>query len=145
MKEQTVRAAKGEELVIEAEKENLDRVTAFVYSRLETACCPPKAKMQIGVAVGEIFVNIASYAYAPGKGYAAVRVELSDHPVTATITFIDHGTPCDPLLREDPDVTLPVDAREIGGLGIFLTKKLMDDMQYAYRDGRNILTLKKKL
>ena len=145
MKEQTDAAVKGEELVIEAEKENLERVTAFVNSRLEAVCCPPKARMQIDVAVEEIFINIASYAYTPEKGCAAVRVEVSDYPVTVTITFTDHGTPYDPLAKKDPDVTLPVNAREIGGLGIFLTKKLMDDVQYAYRDGRNVLTLKKKI
>ena len=133
------------ELELEAADENLALVQAFVEERLETVGCPMKAQMQIGVAVEEIFVNIAHYAYAPGKGSAAVRVEVSEDPVTVTITFMDHGVPYDPLARTDPDVTLPTEKREIGGLGVFLTKQLMDDVTYEYRDGQNILTLKKNL
>nr|MCR4894057.1 ATP-binding protein [Eubacteriales bacterium] len=105
----------------------------------------PKAMMQINVAVEEIFINIASYAYAPDKGRATVRVEVAGDPVTVTITFIDHGIPYDPLSRQDPDVTKPAEDREIGGLGIFLTRKIMDDLSYDYVDGKNILTLKKNL
>ena len=101
--------------------------------------------MQIGVAVEEIFVNIANYAYHPDKGTATVRVEVSGAPVCVTITFVDHGVPYDPLAKDDPDVTLSADAREIGGLGIFMTKRIMDDVAYEYKDGQNILTLKKNL
>ena len=133
------------ELVIEALTENLDQVTAFVESRLEAIDCPMKVMMQIGVAVEEIFVNIAQYAYAPDKGSATVRVEVSEDPVAVVITFIDHGIPYDPLARTDPDVTLSAEEREIGGLGIFMTKKLMDDVTYEYKDGANILTMKKNL
>ncbi len=133
------------ELEIEAAPENLTEVQAFVDEHLEAAQCPPKAQMQIGVAVEEIFVNIAHYAYAPDKGRATVRVEVSGEPVEVTITFIDHGIPYDPLARTDPNVALPADERQIGGLGIFMTKKLMDDVAYEYRDGQNILTLKKNL
>ena len=133
------------ELELEAAAENLAEVQAFVDERLERADCPPKAQMQIAVAVEEIFINIASYAYAPDKGKATVRVEVSEDPVTVTITFVDHGMPYDPLAKEDPDVSLPANERKIGGLGIFMTKKMMDSVHYEYRDGRNILTLKKKL
>ena len=133
----------SDELTLEATEENLPRVQAFVEERLEAAECPPKAQMQIGVAVEEIFVNIASYAYAPGKGEATVRVERAEDPASVTITFIDSGTPYDPLKKADPDVALSAEEREIGGLGIFMTKKLMDDVTYEYRDGRNVLTLKK--
>ncbi len=133
------------ELVIEAVKENMNAVQAFVDERLEAAGCPMKAQMQIDLAVEEIFVNIASYAYAPDKGNATVRVEVSEDPVTVTITFIDHGVPYDPTAKDDPDITLSADERDIGGLGIFMTKKVMDDVTYEYRNGSNILTLKKKL
>lgn len=131
------------ELEIEAVIENLPQVTGFVESRLEAAGCALKAKMQIGVAVEEIFVNIAHYAYAPKTGKATVRVDISHAPDQVWITFLDHGIPYNPLEKSDPDVTLPVSQREIGGLGIFMTKKLMDDVCYAYRDGQNILKLKK--
>ena len=133
------------ELEIEAVTENLPAVQAFVEEHLEAAGCPMKARMQIGVAVEEIFVNIANYAYAPEKGTATVRVEFSEQPVTVTITFVDHGVPYDPLAKQDPDVKLSAEEREIGGLGIFMTKKMMDDVSYCYRDGHNILTLKKNL
>ncbi len=133
------------ELEIDAEVDNLDEVQRFVDERLEKTDCPPKLQMQIAVAVEEIFVNIASYAYAPDKGKARVRVEVSGDPVMVTITFVDHGVPYDPLAREDPNVGASAADREIGGLGIFMTKKLMDDVIYEYKDGQNILTLKKKL
>ena len=134
-----------QELEVEAEINNLQEVQSFVDERLEGTDCPPKSQMQIAVAVEEIFVNIASYAYAPNQGKAIVRVEVSGDPVCVTITFVDHGIPYDPLAREDPNISLPVDDREIGGLGIFMTKKLMDNVAYEYRDGKNILTLKKGL
>ena len=133
------------EIELEAVPENLEQVQTFVEERLSGTGCSPKVRMQIGVAVEEIFINIASYAYAPHKGKAKVRVEISEEPVTAAITFVDHGVPYDPLAKADPDVTLPAAERETGGLGIFMTKKIMDDLSYEYRDGQNVLTLRKKL
>ncbi|MBR0085200.1 MAG: ATP-binding protein [Lachnospiraceae bacterium] len=133
------------ELELEAVNENLDEVQSFVEERLETTGCSPKARMQIALAVEEIFTNIANYAYNPDKGKAVVKVEVTGEPVTVTITFVDHGIPYDPLAREDPDITLEAAERDIGGLGIFMTKKLMDDMSYEYKNGQNILTLKKNL
>ena len=133
------------ELEIEATTENLAEVQDFVRRQLEKIDCSPRAQMQFELAVEEIFVNIASYAYTPDKGSATVRVELSEEPTTVTITFIDHGVPYDPLAREDPDLSLAAEDREIGGLGIFLTKNSMDDVSYEYKNGQNILTLKKKL
>ena len=133
------------ELELEAETENLDRVQTFVEAHLEATDCSPKDMMHIGIAVEEIFVNIAKYAYHPRHGKAKVRVEVSKDPVTVTITFLDHGVPYDPLAKKDPDVNLAAHDRKIGGLGIFITKKFMDDVSYEYRNGQNILTLKKKL
>ena len=133
------------ELEIEAIVDNLPRVSEFVESRLKTYACPFRTRMQINLAVEEIFVNIANYAYENDSGKATVRVEVSEEPVTVTITFIDHGIPYDPLAKEDPDVTLSAEEREIGGLGIFMTTKTMDDVSSEYRDGQNIRTMKKKL
>ena len=133
------------ELTLQAALPNLAGVTDFIDRHLDAAGCPAKTRMQISLAAEEIFVNIANYAYAPEKGRAVVRVEASDDPVTVTITFIDQGVPYDPLKREEPDVTLSAEERKIGGLGIFLTKKTMDNVSYEYRDGKNILTLKKKI
>jgi anti-sigma regulatory factor (Ser/Thr protein kinase) len=133
------------ELVIEAVPENLEEVLAFLGERLEATDCTPKARMQLEVAVEEIFVNIASYAYNPETGKATVRVEVSGDPLSVTITFIDHGVPYDPMAKEDPDVTLSAEERSIGGLGIFMTKQLMDDVVYEYKDGQNILRIKKSI
>ena len=99
--------------------------------------------MQVEIAVEEIFVNVAHYAYAPNTGSVTVGVKISDDPRFATITFKDGGKPYNPLAKPDPDVTLPADEREIGGLGIFMTKKVMDELSYEYTDGKNVLTLKK--
>ena len=133
------------ELEIEAVADNLQKVLDFVEARLESTDCPMKSKMQLDLAVEEIFVNIANYAYAPSIGKATVRVEVTEDPVAVTITFVDRGVPYDPLKKTDPDVTLSAEERQIGGLGIFLTKKIMDDISYEYKDGQNVLTLKKNL
>ena len=133
------------EITIEAKIENLDEVLGFVDGQLEELECPMKAQMQIDVAVEEIFVNIASYAYAPGVGNAVVRFESSQDPASVPITFIDSGVPYDPVQKDDPDVTLSAEERGIGGLGIYMAKKAMDDMKYVYRDGQNILSISKSI
>ncbi|MBQ7150743.1 MAG: ATP-binding protein [Synergistaceae bacterium] len=132
------------ELTISAEIPNLDTVIEFVNEELEAHDCGPKVQMQIEVAVEEIFVNIAHYAYQPQIGTATVRVEVQPEPQAAVITFIDSGVPYDPLAKPDPDVTLSAEEREVGGLGIYMVKKSMDDVSYEYKDGKNIFTIKKK-
>jgi anti-sigma regulatory factor (Ser/Thr protein kinase) len=106
---------------------------------------PQQEKKRLILAAEEIFVNICKYAYHPDKGRAVVRVEVVDDPVQVKITFVDHGKPYDPLLKDDPDVTLSAEEREIGGLGIFMVKQSMDAVEYEYKDGSNILTLVKNL
>ena len=133
------------EITVKAVRENLAEVLGFIEAELEQADCPIKAQMQTGVAAEEIFVNIASYAYPDGAGSATVRMEITGEPKTAVITFIDSGIPYDPLAKPDPDVTLSAEERGIGGLGIFMTKKLMDEVVYEYKGGHNVLTLKKQL
>lgn len=133
------------ELELEALTENLPQVLAFVDEQLESADCPMKIQMQIDIAVEEIFVNIAHYAYSTEKGKATVRIEILPDPPSVDITFIDNGIPYDPLAKPDPDVSLSAEERQIGGLGIFMVKKSMDDVKYQYLDGHNILTLKKGL
>lgn len=133
------------ELTVEAVLENIDTVTDFVDARLEELDCSMKVMAQINVAVDELFSNIARYAYQPETGSATVRVEVTENPLEVVITFMDHGVPYDPLKKADPDVTLSADERKIGGLGIFLVKKTMDDVKYEYRDGQNILKICKKI
>lgn len=139
------KAETNNDLDIEAVEENLSKVMAFVDGNLEAAGCSMKSQMQIDLAVEEVFVNICKYAYHPDKGRATVRVAVSEEPVQVRITFVDQGKPYDPLKKDDPDITLPADDREIGGLGIFMVKQTMDAVEYEYRDGSNILTLVKNL
>ena len=133
------------EMDIAATLENLDTVMAFVDQQLEDVGCSMKAQMQIDIAVEEVYVNIAHYAYNPEVGGVTIRVQIEEEPLAVILTFIDKGKPYDPLAKEDPDVTLAAEDRQIGGLGIFMVKKSMDNVSYEYNEGRNILTLKKKL
>ena len=133
------------ELKLAATVENIETVTDFVNEQLEALDCPMKAQMQIDIAIDELFGNIAHYAYNPEIGKATVRVEVIEDPLAVTITFIDNGVPYDPLAKADPDTTLSAEEREIGGLGIYMVKKSMDDIAYEYKDGQNILTIKKSL
>lgn len=129
------------ELTTKANVECLDTVTSFIDEELESLGCPPKAQIQIDVAIDEIFSNIAYYAYEDGNGLVTVQIEKGEDSPGVNITFIDSGTPYDPLKREDPDTTLSASDRQIGGLGIFIVKKTMDSVIYEYKDGHNILRI----
>ena len=133
------------ELNLTATLDHLEQVLGFVEEHLERYDCPPAAQMQVVLAVEEIFVNIASYAYSPEVGPATIQVEVHEEPLEVVITFMDNGKPYDPLATADPDTTLPLEEREEGGLGIFLVKQTMDDVHYEYKEGRNILRIIKRL
>ena len=133
------------ELTLAATVENIEVVTDFVNEQLEALDCPMKAQMQIDIAIDELFGNIAHYAYSPEVGDATVRVEVTEEPLAAVITFIDQGVPYDPLSAAEPDITLSAEERSIGGLGIFMVKKSVDDIAYRYENGKNILTIRKKI
>ena len=135
----------GKEITVEATVENIPGVTDFVNEELESLDCPLKAQMQIDIAIDELLGNIAHYAYDPKTGPATVRVEVEQEPLSVVITFIDNGKPYDPLAAADPDVSLSAEERQIGGLGVFLVKKTMDDVTYEYKDGKNILKIKKNI
>lgn len=131
------------EITLEAVIPNVRVVTAWIDERLEQLGCPLKSQMQIDVAVDELFSNIARYAYPGAPGTAAVRFSCEDRLVS--ITFLDHGIPFNPLKRPDPDISLPAEEREQGGLGIFLVRKTMDDLEYRFESGMNILTIRKRI
>ena len=131
------------ELTLEAKVANLQQVLDFVDENLKSMRCPMKILMQIDVAVEEIFVNVASYAYTPNTGSVTIRMDLQEKPRAVVITFIDSGIPYNPLAKEDPDVSLSAEERSIGGLGIFMVKKTMDKMEYEYTDKQNILKMYK--
>lgn len=128
------------ELIVAAKIENLDRVQAFVRAAL--ADCPRKIQNQIAISVDEIFNNIASYAYANEIGDATVRVMAGSD---IRIEFEDAGIPYNPLSKDDPDTSLDADDREIGGLGIFMVKNLMDSVEYIRKDHKNVLIIQKNL
>lgn len=132
-----------EELTIAAKVENLPTVTEFITSSLEEKDCSIKIIMQMELVIEEIFVNVASYAYRPNIGPVTISRKFDDAPPAVIITFTDSGTPFNPLEREDPDTNAGIEERKIGGLGIFLIKKNVDDIFYERKDGKNILTIKK--
>jgi len=131
------------EFVTDANVENLDSVLAFVTGELERADCPMKLMHQITLAVEELFVNIARHAYAPETGSAVIRAAAVGDEVI--IELEDNGTPCNLLEKPEPDITASAQERELGGLGIFMVKKIMDSVAYAYKDGSNIVTMTKKI
>lgn len=132
-------------LKVKADRNNLLKVQAFIDEQLEAADCPMATQIAIDVAVEELFINIASYAYSGKTGTATVQVKIHKKPLSAEITFIDSGKQYDPLAEADPDITLAAKDRKKGGLGIFMVKNSMDDMKYEYKDGQNVLTMIKNL
>ena len=131
-------------MTVDAHVDSLDVILEKLEEMIEDREFSPKSMMQMHIAVEELFVNIAHYAYpkdAPGK--AEVEMDIDDDNVV-TMVFKDSGQPYNPLAKDDPDVTLAVEEREIGGLGIFMAKKSLDSMEYEYTNNQNVLTIKKK-
>ncbi|MDR0761396.1 MAG: ATP-binding protein [Treponema sp.] len=131
------------ELRIAAVLENLDTVLEFVQTELEETNCSFKTQSQINIVAEEIFVNIAHYAYNPVPGTAFIRVIIANNELR--LEFEDMGQPYNPLEKADPDITAKAKDRPIGGLGIFMVKKIMDTVEYRYESGKNLLILKKRL
>jgi len=129
------------ELTLRAKTENLNQVLEFVDNLLEEKNCPMNLVFELDIAVEELFVNIAHYAYAPEEGDATIRISFVNDDVI--ITFIDSGMPYNPWAKEDPDITLSLEERQIGGLGIYMVKNSMDEIGYEYADGKNVVTIKK--
>ena len=130
-------------LTMDATTENLYQALGFVDEQLEQMECSPAVQMRIDLVVEELFVNVAHYAYAPETGSVTISIETEGNSKAVVISMEDSGVPYDPLAKEDPDVTLAAQDRQIGGLGIFMIKKNVDDIHYERKDGKNILTFKK--
>ena len=133
------------EFTVDADIKRLDEVLEFIEGHLNGINCIPKEKLLVNISAEEIFVNIAHYAYPEGKGKATVRVETDQESGSVAVTFMDSGIPYNPLEKKDPDVTLPAEKREVGGLGIFMAKKSMDHIEYEYKDGMNVLRMTKQV
>jgi sigma-B regulation protein RsbU (phosphoserine phosphatase) len=128
-----------------AKVESLSDVLGFVDQTLESCECPMKIQTAICVAIEEVFVNVAHYAYGDGEGDMTLGIGFDAASREITFRMTDKGVPFDPLKKPDPDITLSAEEREIGGLGIFITKKTMDTVKYAYENGENVLTMIKKI
>ena len=126
-----------------ADKNVLHEVISFVEEELENHDCNMKTQMMISVMVEEIFVNIASYAYKEKEGVADIILDFAGDDVK--ITFIDSGVEFNPLAKEDPDITLSAEERNIGGLGIYMVKQTMDEVIYERKNNQNILSIKKMI
>ncbi len=133
------------ELTVDAVPESLRQVKAFVDAELAALDCPMDMRREMDIAVDEVFGNIARYAYEGAAGSVMLRFEAEQTARAVTLTFFDGGVPFDPLRAAPPDTTLAARERAIGGLGIFVVKKLMDEVRYEYADGKNILRLTKRL
>ena len=129
----------------EAKTEKLSDVLGFVDLMLEKYECPMKIQMALCVAIEEVFVNVARYAYKNGEGDVTLGIGFDNESRKITFRMADKGVPFNPLKKPDPDITLSADEREIGGLGIFITKNTMDSVEYAYENGENILTMTKTI
>ena len=133
------------ERTFKANTEELSDILGFVDEMLEKYECPMKIQTGICVAIEEIFVNVARYAYKNGEGDAKLGIGFDEQTRTITFRMSDKGVPFNPLKRPDPDITLAAEDREIGGLGIFITKKTMDSVEYVYENGENVLIMTKKI
>ena len=134
-----------EQMTLDATKTNLTEALAFIDGQLEKIGCSMKNQMQIDLAAEEIFVNIANYAYAPNSGPVTIELDTANGGSEVVITFSDSGTPFNPIAKEDPDTAASSEDREVGGLGILLIKNYTDAIHYEYKDGRNKLTITKKI
>lgn len=129
--------------VFPASRDQLTAAIAFIEEELEKIDCPMKTVMQIDICVEEMFINVASYAYDGEGGEIALSVDEANDTVSITLT--DDGMPFDPLAKDDPDITLSAEERSIGGLGIFMVKKSMNEVHYERQDNKNIFTMTKKI
>lgn len=133
----------GTQLNLEATLENLVAVNRFLDELLDTIGCSSREQMQLQLAVEELYVNIANYAYGDRTGMVAIYAEILESSRSILLKLVDEGICYNPLEHEMPDIHLPVEKRKIGNLGIFLAKTYVDEINYEYRDGKNILTLRK--
>ena len=141
--------AEMKQITVDATRENLAKVFDFLRDALDECGASERQIRQIKLCVEEIYINIVSYAYTPGKGKALITFDtvggIKSPPIRAVISFTDRGCPFDPLSREDPDLDLGLDETPIGGLGIFIVKETMDSVSYERRNEQNIFTMIKTI
>ena len=136
---------KMQDLKLQASDDTLYTVLDAIEAHLTRNGCTDEVKTEVLISVEEIYVNIAHYAYEGKPGEATVQMEVTQYPRVCRVVFQDRGVPYNPLEKEDPDVSLSAEEREIGGLGIFMVKQCMDKVEYRYENGYNILAIEKHL
>ena len=132
-----------ESIIVPASEKDPDPVVEFVRKQLALYDCPSNVLYQIEVAIEEILVNIVSYAQLTDDDGIEVRCEVLADPLRVVLQFLDRGIPFDPLEKDDPDTSPEAIMGREGGFGIFMVKKMMDDVSYAYEGGKNTLTIQK--
>ena len=133
------------ELELDATLENWDNVKKFVKEMLEETHCKRDDERTLQMAIEEIYINIVNYAYAPNVGKVNIVGIFENDEYSIILQFIDEGKPFNPLEMDDPDFSIATEDREVGGFGIFIVREMVDDISYEYKDGKNILTVKKNL
>jgi len=132
-------------ITVPAYKENLADVLEFIRSKMQAFPHQESSLLQLELSVEEAYVNIASYAYPEEPGEVTVGLKIDENPLVVTVELIDTGIQFNPLEKEDPNISLGIDDKKPGGLGILLIKHNVDQVHYQYLDGRNILTIQKRL
>lgn len=131
-------------LTVTNDLKDVPRLATFVEEICEALSFDDMVTMQMNLAIEEAVVNVMDYAYPEGvKGYVDIEVWADEQWLTFVIT--DSGKPFDPTTKGEVDITLSAEERDIGGLGIYLVRQMMDSIGYEYKDGHNVLTLKKKV
>ena len=131
---------------ISAKKEYVERAVDSIVEFIISNNGDFKIANKIQIALEETLVNVASYAYEDKIGDIEIDYEIVDEPnKTLIVTIIDSGIEFDPLAKEDPNIVSFYEQKKIGGLGIFITKQIMDEVSYQRKDNKNILVLKKAL
>lgn len=135
------------ELKVKAQMENLYLVQDKLEVWLNENKCSIKTIMQINIAAEEVFANIVHYAYNSLAGDVIIKCEIieRDAEKVISISFLDSGRKYNPLENKEPDINLSSEEREIGGLGILMVKRIMDNVDYYYRDNFNVLTIQKNI
>lgn len=136
---------KAKEISIVAIMQNSDLVVDFITDILDSIDCKVLIKNQILITVEELYANVAKYAYAGRIGMVTIRCALIPERQLMIIQFADAGKPFNPLLHDEPDIKAGLRERKVGGLGIFIAKKSVDKIMYHHKEGKNIVTLVKKI
>lgn len=139
---------KEKEYKLQADIKYLDEVMRFLEQCMEECKCEEEIRIPIAIAVEEIFVNIANYAYPDEEGKVTISIwdtvnAENKNIKSILVVFKDCGMPYNPLENKDPDITLDGEKRQIGGLGVYMVKQMMSHVEYKYENGKNVLTLQK--